>query len=79
MVQPRLVLMSLMEYFLSAHGSGSFTRMVSTCMVLYIVHIYLLFEISVINVAFCCDFQEAWRRHLPTFGSQIPALLLSKP
>lgn len=44
-----------------------------------IVHMYLLFEISVINVALCCDFQEAWRRHLPTFGSQIPALLLSKP
>lgn len=39
MVQPRLALMSPMVYFLNAHGSGSLTRMVSTCMLLYTCHL----------------------------------------
>lgn len=56
MVQRRWVLMSPMGCFLSAHGNGSLTRMVSTCIFLSLA---LSFELILIFIAFLISISES--------------------
>ena len=56
MVQRRWVLMSPMGCFLSAHGNGSLTRMVSTCILLSLP---LSFELILIFIAFLISISES--------------------
>lgn len=57
MVRRRWVLMSPMGCFLSAHGNGSLTRMVSTCMFLSLAP--LSFELVLIFIAYLISISES--------------------